>query len=170
MPWIKTERWTFTLPGPVLQRQIGVEITRRDRQEAVYRAVGLNAEGVVAELSAIAPDEPGGTKADPIWTLCLEPWKERTLALAPATQIDPIVPIFVGDWALVSVPEGDGAITHVVHISRPDVLIRMRAEGVSHSRARMRSGEGKLTICDERGRLLVIDLADGRLVRNLRVS
>jgi hypothetical protein len=86
-------------------------------------------------------------------------------ALTPPFQVES--PRIAGEWVAVPVYEPEGLRVYLVHRSRSAVAGTVTLGRTT--RAAIRLTHESLTLADELGRVLVVDLDHGQVIRNLRV-
>jgi hypothetical protein len=147
------EVWLYELPSFTLrQREAVPEI------DAPYVWRGISPRGVTAQLWI---QEEGAPQ------VCLETPGAVGFCfdLTPPCQVEN--PRIAGEWVAVPVHELGGLRVYLMHRSRSAVAGTFTLERTT--RAAIRLTHESLTLADDLGRVLVIDLDHGQVVRNLRL-
>jgi hypothetical protein len=157
VPLPERQVWMYELPRLILRERR--EVARPNESRAATPAIsktGLLLEHASDELGALEVRWETGRDERPSIGLIEEDSGEAAGPLA----VD-------GDWAAVSVRgrERMRVVLLDAREMRPRAVLRLdRTRDV-----RLRFGAGKLTIADDLGRLLVLDLHEGWLIRDLRL-
>jgi len=148
-----SEVWTYELPSLTLRRREPVSIppgTRRTHR------VALSPEGALAEPS------PAGAPGRPI-----------TLRIhgGPAVEVPgagkPGPPVIAGDWAALPVHAPDATCVALIHL--PSAAIRAEVTLGRAAKVALRLTPQYLTLADDRGRVVVLDLENGQVRRDFRL-
>jgi hypothetical protein len=172
------ERWACTLPGPVLRHRTEMPEPRED-QERVGTAVSPT--GTVLDLERADP----GSGFPPMGQLTL--WRggpgSYVLTRAPLTRrsaqlwegvpshlpvlLPALSPAVSEEWAAGLFPQAGGVLCRLVDLAALKTRAIFELEGATTASARLT--DEHLTLTDDLGRLLVLDLRHGRLLRNTRI-
>jgi hypothetical protein len=169
-PRTKREVWKFTLPGPVLQSQMEHALSRHDGMWPFHTNLAVNANSGVAELSVLMPDdvpEQALILNACKWKLSVDAWGENSISHGPVWTLIEEMPIFHDNWVAAAITEENGISLLIVHTRNTKILANVILDGAKRVSARITLPY--ITFCDDRGRLLVLDVTSGSLVRNLRV-
>jgi hypothetical protein len=147
------EVWTYELPSLTLRSRDSVPPPPDHRRSP---AVALSPEGGLAE----ACGGPGRRIALHVPSLA-----GREIPLAGAGK--PGEPAIAGDWAALPVQAPDGIVVHVVHLPSAAVLAEVALARAT--RAALRLSATALTLADDRGRVVVLDLENGQVRRDFRL-
>ena len=182
--WEDVEGWAYLLPSLKLRDITYVSLTPRGTLLFVYHC-GISSEGIIADLLLYCPSaEPSQLSSGNIVSM-----EEREAALAhPSTKLflrlfvqgtlcrelplgaphcQPQAPAISANW--LAVPILDQENLRVVLVDLKEGEVRAEVLLTKATRAAVRLNQEALTIADDCGRLLALDLNDGRLWRNLRV-
>ncbi|HYU34290.1 MAG TPA: bpX6 domain-containing protein [Thermoanaerobaculia bacterium] len=154
------EVWTYEIPSLFLRSRAEVPETARP---ASSRCLGIAAEGQLAEQwIASAPNAPAETSFH-VQTQARSAFELRL----PGTGWSSGLPVLSGDWLAAPVHSAEEARLYLIH--RPTA--KLKAE-VILARARqlaVRLTPAYLTLADDRGRVLVLDLEYGQIRRDVRL-
>jgi hypothetical protein len=162
-PWRRWERWTFDLPGIVLRRRVDVSPPGGDVERLL---IGVSPEGSTAELTIEPPG--GGAGGHRI--------QSAQINGRPVAVADPLVTaparlsgsITLTDrWAAGTSLLAYGICVRLMDVPSRSVRARINLGGAR--RVCLRLTERFLTVSDDRGRLLAVDLERGLLLRNSRI-
>lgn len=149
------EVWTYELPSLQLRSRSEVPILGRGRLGGP-RLLAIAPDGVVAEQWVSAAVLHLKIQSAPLVQIPLpgEDWEPGDLALS-------------GDWLAASAVGPNAARAYLVH----RVTGRLKAEVVLHRarRVTLRLQKQVLALADDRGRILVLDLENGQIRRDLRL-
>jgi hypothetical protein len=162
--------WAFALPSLTLRSREDVAVRRGGATPRV-RHLALSTEGVLVEQ-----DWPLSPAADTDRTLPRSPAagvelrliSARGVATAPVgrDEEEPGQPVVTSDWVATWVRGPD--YCRILLLDTKDLRIRAELHLERAQRVTLRLGTAFLTIGDDAGRVLLLDLADGRLVRDRR--
>ena len=168
-PIERWEQWTFQLmPSPVLRHRTAPTVLQGDN--AVKRGVHASNQSPLVILQSksenLAPDQ-----APPFLLTSGAEMTELTppsSAIAPAlTEGIPSIPIRHKAWFAVCVQYESGAVCYSIGASKLQIRARFFLEGATN--ISLRFAPNQLVVTDNLGRLLVLDLESGQLVRDLRL-
>lgn len=162
-PWVRWERWHYVLPSLTLRDRGEVEITPNpDRREAI----AVSPEGVVGTLSWRPMED--GTE---VLRCTLSPPPDKPKGYGRIIQMVGDTPLHctLGDeWVTTTTRTTEGVCCLLQARGQLSGSAFLRLNGANHVSARLTPHT--LTLCDDLGRLLVLSLTDGTLLRNLRLS
>lgn len=161
------ERWTLELPS----------LTLRQRREApppsgatgeLLRAVSASGRGADLEAPLVfdtlaLPESLGAHSLSASPRLYIEGRLRHTLR--PESRPHQLE--LSSEWIVAGVRHADGVDACLLDFGEGEIRARLRMLGTEHLAVRL--GATHLTLADERGRLLVLDLGSGALIRNLRI-
>jgi hypothetical protein len=159
------EVWTYELPSLTLRRRQPVEAS--DETPSV---TAIGPEGDAAGWTAGADTETGRPQPTKAW--CLPRNGNRKDALeAPRTGdvlawSDP--PCLTSEWALVPVRERGRVLLHLLDMPALQVRARISLEGEMQTMGARFQGD-RLIVFDSYGRVLVVSLTSGAVVREYRL-
>ena len=148
-----SEVWTYELPSLTLRRREPVTIppgTRRTHR------VALSPEGALAEPS------PAGGSGRPILFRI-----HGGLSLEIAGGGKPGPPALAGDWAALPIHAPDAICVSLIHL--PSAAVRAEVTLGRATRVALRLTPQYLTLADDRGRVVVLDLENGQVRRDFRL-
>ncbi len=150
-----SEIWTYELPALTLRRREPAAIPPGIRR--THRAA-VSAEGLVATPStAAAPGRP----------ISLHVHGGPALAVAVAAAGKPGAPAVAGDWAALPVHAPDAICVALVHL--PSAAVRAEVTLARTAKVTLRLTPQYLTLADDRGRVVVLDLENGQVRRDFRL-
>ena len=167
--------WTYALPALTLQQQ-HTGRTYKPSSESVIEGCTLTSDGGLLYISrSVPPPSDGVPEADeplhsPRWQISLV----RNSQLQTSFQIEmsalaaPLRMIREGDWMVLTASEAGLATVRLISISQGRICAQVALEGAHRAHARL--SLDRLTLWDDRGRLLQLGLSHGRLLSNLRLS
>jgi hypothetical protein len=147
------EVWTYELPSLTLRRR-----------DAVPPAIGhwrspitaLSPEGTLAEAFGGA-----GRKT------ALHIQGASRFAVTLPSHGRPAGPALAGDWAALPVHTPEAVTIHLIHLPGETVRAEIVLNGAA--RATLRLTPQSLTLADDRGRVMVLDLEHGQVRRDFRI-
>lgn len=157
--------WAHSLPELYLRSRLPVEATR-------WAELHSPECGIVLEyvLTGSNPLYFGGSlvlvggSAGPV---CIR-FPSETVELPPKSAGGQLGPLQIqGEWIVAPVREAGGCTCYLVSINQRAVKGSITLEGASRLNTRL--GEGHLTVSDDLGRVLVLNLTSGQLEKNWRV-
>lgn len=161
------QRWTYSLPGPVLRYRQALEI---DEDELFQAGCGVSADGKVLRLMLRSPEAVSGSMEHYASVQVLGGAQALELGLAAGTEEGAqSLPDDHSVW-IVPLRRPHEMVLHLLEIEAGDLPVaraRLRLHGAR--RASVRLSAQHCTVADDLGRLLVIDLRTGALLRDLRV-
>lgn len=150
----EAELWTYELPSLVLRRR---EIVPPGFGARRAHPPALSPEG------AVASPLPGGPGRNPLIRVFDERLSEIPLP-DPGRTGEPAI---VGDWIAQTLHEPDAAVVYLIH--RPSAAVVGEFALGRAGRTSLRLTPQSLTIADDRGRVLVLDLEYGQVRRDMRL-
>ncbi|MBC7807955.1 MAG: hypothetical protein H7145_17640 [Akkermansiaceae bacterium] len=164
-PWVSWERWHYVLPALTLRDRGAIEITGAANGNEV---VAVSAAGVVGEVHRFTP-EHGGSYLVLAKTPRPDDRKDNKMSLS--VPGDTALFCEVTDYSMLVVTGDDtGSTCQLFSVSNtfasPSVCIILAGS----TRVVSRMTTETATLCDDKGRLIVLSLTDGTLLRNLRLS
>ena len=162
--------WRFDLPSLTLRRREDVP-ARADRARLCDRQVGISAEGMVAELnrpvSAKAGESgtPSASAAAPISLRLISGNGVASVTVGGAAD-EPGEPTLTRDWVATWLRAPDSCRVLVLDTKHARIRAEIQLARAQH--VALRLGPEFLTVGDDMGRLLLLDLAQGRLIRDHR--
>jgi hypothetical protein len=162
--------WRFDLPSLTLRSREDLPAGTA-RAPLCGRQVGISAQGVVAELNrpvsaqAGASETPSASATAPISLRLISGSAVKSVPVGEATD-DPGEPILSREWVATWLRAAD--VCRVLVLDTKFARIRAEIQLARAQRVALRLGPEFLTIGDDMGRLLLLDLANGRLIRDHR--
>jgi hypothetical protein len=150
-----SEVWTYELPSLTLRRRDPVSIAPVIRRT---HRIAISPEGTLAEPS------PGGATGRQI-TLQIHGGPDVEIPLANSGR--PGEPVIAGDWVALPVYSSDAACVFLVHL--PSAAVRAEITLGRSAKVGLRLTPQYLTLADDRGRILVLDLENGQVRRDFRL-
>jgi hypothetical protein len=150
-----SEVWTYELPSLTLRRRDPVAIPPGVRRT---RRIAVSPEGVLVEPS------PAGAAGRRI-TFQIHGGPELEIPLSGAGK--PGEPVIDGDWAALPVHASDATCLYLVHL--PSAAIRAEVTLGRSAKVALRLTPQYLTLADDRGRVVVLDLENGQVRRDFRL-
>lgn len=169
--WNELVEWRYDLPLLRLRARNSVRLYDQG-VIATESRLAISPEGVVADATALLAIVQSGDQAE------IRPADVATLRLAWNGTVQKTVslgesgtrcgtPAVLAGLAAVPVIREWGTSVLLVESSTARTLLGVQLSGAASASVRLR--DEALTIADDRGRVIVLDLATGALVRNLRV-
>ncbi len=155
-----SEVWTYELPSLTLRRRDPVPISPGIRRT---HRVAISPEGAVAEPS------PAGAPGRPL-TLRLHGLQTNggpDLAIQLSGGGKPGLPSIAGDWVALPVHAPDATCVSLIHL--PSAAVRAEVTLGRAAKVALRLTPQYLTIADDRGRVVVLDLENGQVRRDFRL-
>ncbi|HET9211019.1 MAG TPA: hypothetical protein VFR03_11505, partial [Thermoanaerobaculia bacterium] len=155
-----SEVWTYELPSLTLRRRDPVPIAPVIRRT---HRIAVSPEGALAEPS------PGGATGKQI-LLQIHGWQIQD---GPMVEIPldasgrPGEPAIHGDWAALPVYSSEGACVYLLHL--PSAAVRAEVALGRSTKVALRLTTQYLTLADDRGRVVVLDLENGQVRRDFRL-
>jgi hypothetical protein len=156
------EVWTYEIPSLFLRSR--AEVPESAHPEG-SRCLGTSAEGLLAEQWLAGPHGEGTAAETPFY---VQTHGRSAFQLRlPGTGWTSGLPALAGDWVAAPVQADDEARLYLLH--RPSA--RVKAEVILRRARRLsvRLTPSYLTLVDDRGRVLVLDLEYGQIRRDLRL-
>lgn len=150
-----SELWTYELPSLTLRRRDAVAIPPGIRRT---HRIAVSPEGTVVEPS------PAGASGRRI-SLRVHGGPAVEIPLSGAGK--PGEPAVAGDWAALPVHTADALLVYLVHL--PSAAVRAEVALGRSTRAALRLTSQYLTLADDRGRVMVLDLENGQVRRDFRL-
>ena len=162
--------WRFDLPSLTLR--LREEVPGRAGSAPRYsRQVGISAEGAVAELNRPASDKAGASEipsasaAAPISLRLIAGNGIASVTVGGAAE-DPGEPTLTRDWVATWLRTPDRC--RVLVLDTKHLRIRAEIQLARAQRVALRLGPEFLAVGDDMGRLLLLELEQGRLIRDHR--
>ena len=150
-----SEVWTYELPSLTLRRRDPIAISPGIRRT---HRIAVCAEGTLAEPS------PSGASGRRI-TLRIHGGPEVEIPLSGSGK--PGEPAISGDWAALPVHVSDAVCVYLIHL--PSASARAVVTLGRATKAGLRLTSQYLTVADDRGRVVVLDLENGQVRRDFRL-
>jgi hypothetical protein len=162
------EVWTYELPSLFLRSRLEAS-TEEGTAAPPNRSLGTAPDGILAELWTAAA-EPGGSQpaeaSDTAFHIVLHGRFNLQLRL-PGTGWASAEPAVSADWLAAPVCGPEESRIYLIH--RETARVRAEVILARAGRVSLRLTPSYLTIADDRGRLLVLDLEYGQIRRYLRL-
>jgi len=163
------EIWTYELPSLFLRSRLDTSPAQTDIGDAPPdRRMGTAADGLLAEqwTAADGPPDTPGSRIETSFLVALRGRFAFRFQL-PGTGWASGQPVLSADWLASPVHGPDESRVYLSHIDTG----RVRAEILLARAARvsLRLTPSYLTVADDRGRVLVLDLEHGQMRRDLRL-
>jgi hypothetical protein len=156
------EVWTYEIPSLFLRSRAELPETTRP---ADTRHLGISAEGQLAEQWVIAPESEGNAAESPFHVQVHGRFAFQFRLPGPGWTSG--LPVLAGDWVAAPVHAPDEARLYLIH--RPTAKVKAEVVLSRAQRLSARLTPSYLTLTDDRGRLLVLDLEYGQIRRDLRL-
>jgi hypothetical protein len=163
MDW---ERWIYDLPSLVLRHRQPLSWTAQDFAE---KHCAVSPTGATAYVDWFYPDDPARAE----FQLLVEGIEviendHDPLILDPSGSDEyPFRVALSDDWIVTTRQLPEGSDCWIASMGQRKVRAHVRLEGARYAQARIQSEH--LALADDRGRLLVLELHGGQLIRDLRV-
>jgi hypothetical protein len=151
----ESEVWTYELPALILRRRDPVTIAPATRRS---RRIAVSAEGDLAEPS---PGLPAGRRI----TLRVHDGPAIEIPLDGSGRAGE--PAIAGDWVALPVHTSDALCVYLIHL--PTAAIRAEITLGRATKVGLRLTPHYLTLADDRGRVVALDLENGQVRRDFRV-
>ncbi len=155
-----SEVWTYELPSLTLRRRDPVPIAPVIRRT---HRIAISPEGALAEPS------PGGATGRQILLqihgLDIQDGPRVEIPLDASGRTGE--PAIAGDWAALPVFSSEGACVHLIHL--PSTAVRAEVALGRSTKTALRLTPQYLTLADDRGRVVVLDLENGQVRRDFRL-
>jgi hypothetical protein len=148
------EVWTYELPSLTLRRREAVVPAFGNRK---LQSLAVSPEGTLAELSVI------GRRL----ALHIHGTGGGDLEIPLHGPGRPGEPALAGDWIALPLHEPEGVVFRLVH--RPSAAVRAEVTLGKATRAALRLTPQYLTLADDRGRVVILDLENGQVRRDYRL-
>lgn len=162
------EVWTYEIPSLFLRSR--VEAPEAEGRPAESRSIGTSPEGQLAEQWLATPVSGGiggtGGAADTPFHLLAHGRFGFQFPL-PGTGWTSGTPVLAGDWLAAPVYAPDEARLYLVH--RPTAKVKAEVVLARARRLSVRLTPSYLTLADDRGRVVVLDLEYGQVRRDMRL-
>ncbi len=146
------EVWTYELPSLTLRRRDTVPPPAEHRRS---HPVAISPEGTLAEALGVAGKTVLHAHGDSPFEVPLS---------GPGKPGEPAV---AGDWAALPVLTAEAILVHLLHL--PSAAVRAEVALDRAARVSLRLNPQSLTLADDRGRVMVLDLENGQVRRDFRV-
>ncbi len=156
-----SEVWTYELPSLTLRRRDPVPIAPVIRRT---HRIAISPDGALAE-----PAPSGAAAGKPV----LLQIHGLDIQDGPMVEIPldatgrPGEPAIAGDWAALPVFASEGACVYLVHL--PSAAVRAEVALGRSTKTVLRLTPQYLTLADDRGRVVVLDLENGQVRRDFRL-
>jgi hypothetical protein len=150
-----SEVWTYELPSLILRRRDPLVIAPGIRRT---HRIAVCPEGTLVEPS------PAGASGRRI-TLRVHGGPEVEIPLSGSGK--PGEPAISGDWAALPIHVSDAVCVFLVHL--PSAAVRAEVTLGRSTKAGLRLTSQYLTLADDRGRVVVLDLENGQVRRDFRL-
>jgi hypothetical protein len=147
------EVWTYELPSLTLRRRDAVPPAPGHRRS---RHVTVSADGTLAEAL-------GGSGH----RIAIHAHAASRTEIPLRGSGKPAEPAAAGDWAALPVHGPGEILVHLVHLPSAAVLAEIALDRAA--RVTLRLTPQSLTLADDRGRVMVLDLENGQVRRDFRV-
>ncbi|HEV8580688.1 MAG TPA: hypothetical protein VGX68_16605 [Thermoanaerobaculia bacterium] len=147
------EVWTYELPSLTLRRRDSVPPAVGLRRSPL---MALSPEGMLVETF-------GGSGR----RIVLHVQGASRFAVTLRGQGKPAEPAVAGDWAALPVHTPEAILIHLVHL--PSAAVRAEIALDRAAQVTLRLTPQSLTLADDRGRVMVLDLENGQVRRDFRV-
>jgi hypothetical protein len=155
-----SEVWTYELPSLTLRRRDPVPIAPAIRRT---HRIAISPDGALAEPS------PGGATGKQILLqihgLDIQDGPRVEIPLDASGR--PGEPAITGDWAALPVYSSEGACVYLLHL--PSAAVRAEVALGRSAKVALRLTTQYLTLADDRGRIVVLDLENGQVRRDFRL-
>ena len=146
------EVWTYELPSLTLRRRDTVAPPAEHRRS---HPVAISAEGTLAE----APGGAGRT--------VFHVHGDSSVEVPLSGPGKPGEPAVAGDWAALPILTSEAVLVRLIHL--PSAAVRAEVALDRAARVTLRLTAQSLTLADDRGRVMVLDLENGQVRRDFRV-
>ena len=165
--WSEPEQWIYRLPLLTLRSRIS-PYKLPDNVVRLSHCYALSAEGVFADHSVYGVPDEDSVKALPTVNLrVFENEQEKLDVVIGDESCRPLVPEVFGNRVVSPVLEKDGIRVRVIDLQTKDITTQLFLAGANEVSTRLT--ESTLTVADNIGRVLVIDLRRNCPIRNFRV-
>jgi hypothetical protein len=191
------EEWHYELPSLRLRGRNPIKLRSNETDEtdetyiAYSNQIALSADGVLADHSLYLVLEKSGTQVNSLnskqvvdtnmtlkrismpFTLFINGVFLREIKISseeeqkPVEEYNPVIPSIFGNWAAASVIDKTEARVLLIDVKEGKVRAEIALEKASDIVVRVQ--KDVLTVGDNRGRLLVMEINSGHLIRNLRI-
>lgn len=159
------EVWTYEIPSLFLRSR--AELPETTCPETSARCLGTSAEGQLAEQWVAEPEGNGadGTAETPFH---VQTHSRSAFRFGlPGTGWTSGLPALAGDWLAAPVHAPDEARLYLIH--RPSAKVKAEVILARTRQLAVRLTPSYLTLADDRGRVLVLDLEYGQIRRDVRL-
>ncbi len=156
-------KWHFALPSLVMRDRQEVHL-KPDLRFAFTRAIAPSGE--MAEL-AVRPGEQTDEMVTPLPLLNLRTNGSHPFEMNFPGDYQPMQSVYIGLWLAVPYRDQAGVYVSLFSCARGDHSAAFTLKGAQTVSVRLTSTH--LTLADDRGRVIVLDLATGSLLRDLRL-
>ena len=155
------EVWSYELPSLFLRSRAEVPETAREGT----RCLGISADGQLAEQWVVAPEGEGTAVESPFHVQIHGRFAFQFRLPGPGWTSG--LPVLAGDWLAAPVHAPDEARVYLIH--RPTAKVKAEVILARARRLSVRLTPAYLTLADDRGRVLVLDLEYGQIRRDVRL-
>ena len=167
--WSDMEQWVYQLPLLTLRRR-SEPPKLPDNVVCISYCNAFSPDGVYLDQSHYCVVDPESMKMTPLSTLKLRVFEGELekLDLSVGTELStPFVPEIVGRWVVSPVLADDVIRVNIIDLQSKDVTAQLFSAGANQVSTRLT--ENTLTVADNLGRVIVIDLRRNCSIRNFRV-
>jgi len=159
------ERWNYELPSLVLRHRQPLSGTPDDYAD---RHCAVSATGTVVHLHRVAPDDPDSVELKlVIEGLAVTLDGNVPLILeAPQPDEQPLGVALSDEWITATRVTDAGVTCWIATMEKRRIRARVQLDGAKAARIRIHPEH--ITLCDDRGRVIALELGQGRLLRDLR--
>jgi len=156
------EVWTYEIPSLFLRSR--AELPEAPSRPEGSRRLGTSAEGHLGEQWLAEPEAAGSVETP----LFVQAHGRCTFQLRlPGSGWASGIPVLAGDWLAAPVQATGEARLYLVH--RPTARVKAEVILARTRRLAVRLTPAYLTLADDRGRVLVLDLEYGQIRRDVRL-
>jgi hypothetical protein len=159
------ERWNYELPSLVLRHRLPLHWSRNDCAET---HCAVSAAGATGQLDWLLPDDPDNVDLKLVVEgLAVTRDEAAPLVLEASDPTEfPLGVALSEEWIAITRPAAAGVTCWIASMEKRRLRAELYLEGARSARLRLHPEH--LTLCDDRGRVLVLELSQGQLLRNLR--
>ncbi|HJX30088.1 MAG TPA: hypothetical protein VJ885_19460, partial [Thermoanaerobaculia bacterium] len=158
------EVWSYELPSLFLRSR--VEAPEAEGRPTNQRSIGTSAEGLLAEQWVAVPEEGGASAVETSFHVLIHGRRSFQFHL-PGSGWTSGTPLLAGDW--LAAPVHAMEETRIFLIHRPTARVRADVVLARARRVSIRLTPSYLTLADDRGRIVVLDLEYGQVRRDFRL-
>jgi hypothetical protein len=158
------EVWSYELPSLFLRSR--TEAPEAEGRSLDNRSIGTSAEGLLAEQWVAVPEEGAASTTETSFHVVAHGRCAFQFHL-PGSGWTSGTPLLAGDW--LAAPVHAAAETRIFLIHRPTARVRADVVLARARRVSIRLTPSYLTLADDRGRIVVLDLDYGQVRRDFRL-